>query len=816
MSPERARVEARRRFGNVTATRERHYESGRALWLDHLIHDVRCAWRNVCRYPIASLVAILSLAAGIGATTVSLTVRSLLFHKYPPEYREPAELSTIQLGSPTQPIMPIGNRVPVALYLNWHDDIGRTIAAATSLGDRSLRTGSHNETVRQRAVTPELFEVLGVAPALGSPFSSTSTSGPAPAILSYRIWQQYFGERTDVLGEPFWLDNQPYVVTGVMPARFWFSDMDSPVWTVLDARRLPPDARVEVVARRPSGTSHDTLEARLQRGLLAYSSTLPAGEQQLIVKASGLEGTPTAKQMSFVLPYILGTAVLLTLIIACANVAILMIAQWTAREHEIAIRASIGATRSRIVRGLLTESLLIACCGAALGVLVTFGLRGWILHQSASGSLFDLSIDPLILIQTGIITLLCGVCAGIAPALYETRRLHINPIRTIATSDRVRQRWRHALVVLEIAVTVALLVVTSAMIDGYRRVTTGQVGYATAPLMTAGAVRAQGVPTHEILDTLARTSGVAAAAASTSVPTRAVGRRLPVSAEGGGESVTAERAEISDTFLSVLGVQIRQGRSFTKADSHTSRVAILSESLARTLFGASSPIGQTISIGDARYDVIGIVADYSSSPFRSGVPEPRVFIPLAPDSPATTRMSFLIRTHGPPAGLIKPIRETIRDVRPGEIEASAESVDHVIDIMGQEMMVGTAPLIPLVTIGILLTTAGIYGVLAFAIARRSREIAVRMAVGASPRDVVVVVAKHSLRLVLIGSASGIVVMAGLARLVRAGGGAGSIWDASITAFVAPVVILLAVGAIATWIPSRRALRIDPVALLRTQ
>ncbi len=189
--------------------------------------------------------------------------------------------------------------------------------------------------------------------------------------------------------------------------------------------------------------------------------------------------------MSFVLPYVLGTAVLLTLLIACANVAILMIAQWTAREHEIAIRASIGASRGRIVRSLLTESLLVSICGGILGVCTTFALRGVILRNSGGNVFFDLSIDAHILVQTAIIALLTGIAAGVGPALYETRRLHTNPLRAIASSsDRVRQRWRNALVVFEIAVTIALLVVTATMIDGYWRTRHAEMGFDTGPLLT--------------------------------------------------------------------------------------------------------------------------------------------------------------------------------------------------------------------------------------------------------------------------------------------------------------------------------------------
>ena len=211
-----------------------------------------------------------------------------------------------------------------------------------------------------------------------------------------------------------------------------------------------------------------------------------------------------------------------------------------------------------------------------------------------------------------------------------------------------------------------------------------------------------------------------------------------------------------------------------------------------------------------------MVDDYSNHPVRAAIPQPRVFVPLAADSREITRMPFLIRSAVDPAGLVQTVRNEIRAVGAGTASASAETVDQVIAVMGQEVMVGTAPLVPLVTIGLLLMTAGIYGVLAFAIARRSRELAIRVAVGASARDVVGLVARHTLRLVVVGLVLGMFVMFGLARLVRSGGGADSIWDPSVLAFVWPVAAVAAVAAIATWIPARRALAIDPVILLRSQ
>ncbi len=587
MTPDEARVAARRRFGNVTSSRERFYEAGRLLWLDHLLQDIRCAARNLRRYPIAALVAVLSLAAGIGATTVTLTIRNVIFRNPPPLYRQPGQLSNIQIGTPQNPIRPVGNAVPVPLFLAWREGMGPVMAASTAFGERTIRTSDRTDTFSERAVTPELFAVLGVAPEIGVAFDAKAdiTSGPAPAILSARAWHQLFDQRSDVLGQVFWIDDRPHTIIGVMPRQFWYADMDSPIWTRLDVRTLIPDTRVGVIVRRPDGVTPSMLESQLQPALAEYAARLPASERQMMIRASGVEGTPIGNQMSFVLPYVLGVAVLLTLIIACANVAILMIAQWTAREQEIAIRASIGATRGRIVRALLTESILIAVCGGALGVCVTLMLRAWILHGSGGSRFFDLTIDSRIFIETAAITVMTGVLAGIVPALHETRRLHLNPLRTLATSDRIRQRWRHTLVILEITVTIALLVVTSTMIEGYWRTVHGQMGFASGPLMTARVDNPNGVPSRQILDVLRRMPGVTSAAASTSVPTRAAGRRVSVAAAAGGsESLVVERGDITEDFFATLGVPMRAGRAFSTTDTAVSRVAIVNETVARLLY----------------------------------------------------------------------------------------------------------------------------------------------------------------------------------------------------------------------------------------
>ena len=330
-----------------------------------------------------------------------------------------------------------------------------------------------------------------------------------------------------------------------------------------------------------------------------------------------------------------------------------------------------------------------------------------------------------ILLQTAVIALLTGVAAGVAPALYETRRLHTNPLRTIATSDRIRQRWRHALVVFEIAVTIALLVVTATMIDGYWRANRRQMGFRTGPLLTLDVDNRNGVRTRQVVDTLTSIPGVAAASASTQIPTAAGGTRQPVAAQAtGGEPVTARHGRDRPGIL----------RDTRRADARGTRV--LGSRLERrphrdrqrsrwpdSSFRTVTPLARASGSRTCRTTSSGSSPTTRAARCMLAYPSRASSCRCRSDSKDVTRMTFLVRAKGDPAALVQTVRNETRKAAAGTVVGGVETVDQVIDIGSREMLVATAPLLPLVTIGMLLTMAGIYGVLAFAIARRSRELA---------------------------------------------------------------------------------------------
>ncbi len=784
------------------------------------MQDLRLAVRALRATPVVTAIAVLSLALGIGALTTTLVVRDVVFRKPPPLYTRPGELSFVRIGQPDRQMTdPHAASTPGTLFRAWREASppGVVLSAASPGRLREVRTDDRADSVVVRPIAPDLFDVLGVAAAQGRTFTEATVArgGFREAVLSHRLWHVLFDDRPDAMGRTIWIENEPYVIVGVMPDRFWFTVMNAPVWIPLDRTRLSADDMVTVVARRAVGVTPDGLLGALQPPTAAYTAQLPANDRQRRLKTVPVVGTPMGYAMMLLLPYVLAASVVLTLIVACANVAVLMIARWTAREREIAIRASLGASRARIVRALVTESLLLAATSGAFGVCATYALRGILVSRTHTGSaLFDLAIEPHIFLQAALITIGTGLLAGIAPALYETRRLHINPLIALA-SDRVRQRWRHALVVVEITVTIALLVETAAMIDGYRRTLNANMGFDQKPLMSAQVENTAGIPISRTLDAISQVRGVASATAGTTVPFVGSGASRRVARDSsGGLNVPAEEVSITAGFLSTLGVSLVAGREFSPTESPRSRIVIINEALARQFFNGQDAIGRRVFIGQDGYDIVGVVGDYAAYPLEQRHIAPKLFVPLRSDVRDANRLHILVRAVSDPAPLVRAVRQAVRDASVGNTVASVFTYDEITQVAGEEMLVGTAPLVPLIAIGMLLTAGGIYGVLAFAVTRRSRELAVRVAIGASGSDLIRLITVQSGRLIAIGVALGIGLTFALSRIVRASGGAGSIYDPRWPAFATPILVIVAIGALATLTPAWRASRIDPAEVLR--
>jgi predicted permease len=812
LSREEARAAAHRRFGNVAAAQERFYESRRLPWLDGFSHDVRVACRSISKYPVACAIAVISLAGGIGSATATLAFRDAVFRKPPALYDGPDALHFAGLVTPETPWR---GEIPASLYRQWAGEsrLHRGIAAWMPAAVQEIRTPAGVATARVRPVTPELFSVLGVTPALGRPLSPADLEAGRPtAVLSYRVWRDQFDGRADAVGSVVWVADQPHTVVGVMPERFWFAQMDSPIWTPLDVRALPGGGRLQAVLRRRPDVTPDRLLAGLQQRLSDISRDLPPHERHARVLIDPIVGTPLGRQIAPAIVWLLSACVALTLMIAATNAAVLLIAQWTAREREIAIRASLGAGRAAVLRLLLTESMVIAACGGLLGMCATFALRGVLLRIGpAETPFFNLTVEPQTLAWSAVLTLLTGILAGIGPALYESGRVQAHPLR-LMSSDRVRQRWRHALVIAEITVTIALLVVTATMFDAYRRAVSADLGFDVTPIVVATVRAPSGVRALEIRERLARLPGVVGVAAATSAPpSRGIAQRVAADAAG-ANATTGVSTQISPGFFATLGVAVRRGRPFGSVDDPGAvPTVIVNETLARRVWPGLDPLGRQLWIDGSAHDVIGVVADYTDLPLAR--PFAAVFTPLSARAPAMS-VDFVLRAAGNPADLVQIVRTDLQRVGSDHsVQRTATLASNAI-VYGDEVLTTVYTMIPLMATGILLTAAGIYGVLAFAIARRAKELAVRAALGATALDLVRLVTAHSLRLVAIGIVLGVGATFTLSRLAQ---GEGGVFDSPRwSVFAIPAAIIVIIGLIASYVPSRRAALIDPAVTLRAE
>jgi predicted permease len=761
-------------------------------------------------------IAVISLGAGIGATALTLVMRDAIFLAPPPLYAEPHDLLLAHAPTPENP----RRLVPAGLFHAWTIDpvLADGLAGVAPTRQQDVRAGDQQASAAIRPVTRDLFTRLGVQPMLGTPLEAWPIDGPPPAVLSAGVWSRLFGERAEVVGSSILIDDVPHTVIAVMPRRFWFADMIGPIWTRLDTAGLNPETPLHVVIRQPAALSARELRDRLRATATRYAAGRPADRRQLTVTTRPLRGTPVGDNIGPMVLILLTGAVVLTLAIACTNVSILMMAQWTAREHEIAIRASLGGSRGRIIRALVAESTAIAVAGGLLGFAVVFALRGLARRSVPTADLYDLTVAPAVFAQITLVTLAVGLITGLAPALYETRRLHANPLIAIRGSDRVRQRWRHGLVVFEIAATVALLVVTGAMLSSYDKSLTESPGFDTRPLLAARLDAPGGVDAAPVLEHLRAVPGVASTAVATMVPFISPGPSQPQQFDRSALPIEARVPAVGPGYFDTLGVPMRAGRAFSAADVHDgARVAVVNEVLAAQLWGLrgadlSSAVGREIQIRERPHTVVGVVSGFAvtaNQPHR-----PMAFTPWAQLDTPPARAQVVVRASGDAGALAQTVRHEIAALGGRVQVAGVVTADQIRQIIGQEIIVGTFPLFPLIATGMLLTAAGIYGVLAFAITRRATELAVRLAVGATPRNLVRLVAAHCLRLLGLGTAIGIALTYALTRLAQ---GRGGVFDSpGWQAFVVPILLIALVACAATLIPMRRTLAIHPASLLRSQ
>lgn len=810
--------------------------------METLLQDIRFGLRMLWKHRGATLVAVLALALGIGANTAIFSVADAFLNK-PVSFPEMSRLVAVMERAPGETMF--WNSVSPANYFDWKEQARSFEEFAVGTWDESNLTGGTTpERVLGASVSANFFSVLRVQAALGRTFT---TGEDAPGhnrvvILSDALWRRSFGGDPSILGRTIRLEDRPYTVIGVMnrdfnhprPSDFWTPlAFDPALRTRRDNRILFPMARLKPgVALDEAQAEMSAIESRLAA---AYPEA-NRGWSPWVMPVERFVVSTLTQQYTLLLV----GAVAFVLLIACANVANLQFARITGRRRELAVRAALGAGRWRIVRQLLTESVLLALAGALVALpLATWGIELILAYMPPDVAKFipgweQIRLDYRALAFTFSVALAAGLVSGLAPALLQSRLYLSESLKEGgrgSTVGRRRHRMRSALVVSEIALALVLLIGAGLLAKGFRALYNVHqhsspesllTFYVNLPEMRYGDLSVRRSFYQQALDSIHALPGVQAVSVMSYVPYANGGgastSRFSVEGRAGDDSTSFRSAlvqTVSTDYFRLMQVPVFEGREFTSQDTSSSApVAIVSENLARKFLPSENPIGKRIKVGvesssESWMTIVGVARDVRYT-WINHDPLPTLYRP----SFQFPRLyaAFAVRTAGSPASLAPMVRAQFQVLDPELPIFDVKPLDRVIS----ESLVGigyvAVMLIVMGAIALILASVGIYGVMAYAVGERTHEFGVRMALGARARDILALVLRNGVVLTAVGFAIGLPAAFFLAQTLS--GLIFGVSTADATSFLAIPLVLAAVAFLACYIPGRRATRVDPVKALR--
>jgi predicted permease len=849
-TPEAARYAALRAMDGMEQRKEECRDARRVDTLSNLAQDLRYACRALRRNPAFAAVAILTLALGIGANTAMFSVVNAALLR-PLPYPRPEQLILLFEDFGHRP-----NVVSFANFTDWEQESHSFLAMAAgrqasfNLGG----TGSFQpERIQGAVFSWQLFKTLGVQPAIGRAFAPRDDRLGAPrvAVISYGLWQRRFGGSGDILQRQIRLDGVDCAIIGVMPRGFGYPTRTTDLWVPI-VPLFGPDLTTN------RAWHHLYVLARMREGVvMGQASAEVNGIQQRLRAANpgeligqGATGLPlrdiTTKQSRTSLLILLG-AVGCLLLIACVNISNLLLARGSQRSREFSIRTSLGASPSRLMQQLLTESLLLALIGAAAGLLLAYGLTG-ALGAHSPGSInalinaddIDTSapvrIDGWVLAFTAGLSLLAGVGAGLLPArrsMGHDPALSLKDGGRSATAGPAQQRLRTGLISMEVALSLMLLIAAGLMIRSFAALQNVQTGVRVESLLTAGislpdsryASRASVARFDRILLERLRTlPGVRGVGLVNCVPVDGYCGDNSFSIEGrplppGKFNLALERSA-SPEYFRVAGISLLAGRTFTERDGrgyddqhpHQSAV-IVSESMAKKFWPGENALGKRIFFGDAsspRYEVIGIVGDVLIS--LDGHPQATMYRPELEGG--NTDFYAVLEVAGDPSAFGSTVRRAIGGIDPDIPAYKIRAMTEVVGNSAAHQAFTTLLLGSFAALALLLAAVGLYGVLSYLIARRTAEMGVRIALGASRSEVCRLVLVQGLRPTCVGLIAGLAGADALMRTLKS-----MLFEVAATdwiTFASAAAILMLVAVIACVVPAWRAACVDPVQALRSE
>jgi putative ABC transport system permease protein len=792
-----------------------------------LWQDLRHAVRLLTRTPVLTAVVLVTVALGVGANTaVFAVVDAALLRALP--YPQADRIVIAEDMAPGE-------------IVDWRaESHSFTAMAALKAGTFDLTT-STDRPERLDGVTTDyrFFDVMGVSPAIGRSFTADDQrAGGRVAVLSDALWRTRFGGDRAVVGRSVVLNGESYVVIGVMPAGFRFPDTtqiwvppthevpDHPLRPGVDLTHNHGSHYLGAYARLRPDVSLDAAQAE-QRAIftrMIHDNPKDMVSDDLDVPLVPLRDWLVGDIKTAVL--VLLAVVVLVLLIACANIANLLLARASARAQEISVRAALGAGRMRIARQLLTESALLALLGGGLGVLTAAWTLPTITAISPTdvASLHPALSTPVLLFALGI-SLVTGLIFGCAPALQATGSAMALALRSVGrTTDGVQTaRLRQALIVAECAASVTLLVLAGLLIrsfDSLLHVNPGfdaanrQVAYIVLPTSEYSTPDKQARFFRAVLDRVDAAPGVTGAALAARLPFLGGNstRGIVLDHQTSGNPAAGIRV-ISPGYFKVIGQPLLRGREFTGGDtSAVPGVAVVNETMAKTFWPGQNAIGHHFTIGSGpSLDVVGVAADVKHGSLREEI-APEFYQPF--EQAPWSFMAVVIETPMTPVATSAMVNSTLAAIDPA---LPAPAVRRMSDLIGRSVALDRFQMVGLVVfaaVGLILAMVGLYGVMSYVVSRRTREIGLRIALGASPSGIVALVMRDGLRLTSLGIGMGLVGALAAARVIQSWLFGVRTWD-PIT-FAAVAVVLAATAALACYVPARRAMSVDPMTALRTE
>ena len=833
MTPAEARRDALRRFGNPPSIQEQTRDANLLLSLEGIVQDLIVAARGLRKHPTFTTAALLTLALGIGANTAIFTiVRSMILRPLP--FPQSDQLYTVAYGH---------SDAGFWLYPGMWDrnylifrEATETFAATTTFGLAPVTlTGAGDATrVVRLQVTTDFFRVLGVGPALGRTFApdEDQPGRDRVALVAESLWRSRFGSDPALLNRTIALDGIPHTVVGILPAGFSYP-ANAAIWTPLLVESKPNISFTRpVVGRLRPGVNRAQAMAELETMRSRFAGD-PGDARQPAFRLTPLQEAIVGDVRTSVL--IFSGAVAFVLLIACANVANLLLVRAIARRAEIATRLAIGASRGRLIRQLLTESALLAVAGGVLGALVAFIVGPLLLRLIPAGTFppdITIEMDGWVLAFAVLVSVATGLLLGLAPALHITREGPYAALREgSAISPRRSQLLRHGLVIAEVALALVLLIGAGLLVKSYVGLRSIDPGFEPGRIMTMTLdLPATKYPSplelnafhQRFLESIATLPDVAAAGAINWLP---LGDML-ISGDLQAEAAARRehwgmKATVSPGYFRTMRIRLTGGRDFNDRDTAQSPgVVIISEAIARRIWPNEDALGKRLSIESRPsprdwLTVVGVVADVRQGGLTEAV-VPGVYLPYQQVRRPffLSRMNFLVQTTGNPLTVAPMMRATLHDIDP---DLAPQAMASMEDVVGrtiaaprfQSRLLGAFSIVALT-----LAALGIYGVLASSVAERRREIGIRVALGAERSTVVSMVLRQTLVLTITGVALGLLssfaMMKALTTLLY------NVAPTDPLTFAIAAGVLVSVAMAAALIPARSASSVDPLIALRVE